>query len=133
VLSKYRTRVLVCEEHGIDLTARFLGDESAFTYVDPPYLGQGDDLYLNTLAWPDHQRLARLLAPTPRGWFLTYDADPRVIEELYAGLPVAEFQTSHTAATQHVGKEYAVFARSMRVASLDGLGSGDTRVVAVAS
>jgi len=127
-LSPYESRVTVCEEDGIGLIERFITDGRSFIYADPPYLTQGDDLYLDTLQWKDHQRLASLLRDAD-GWFLTYDADPRIANELYAGLRCAEFQTSHTAAVQHVGREYAVFARSLRVPSLTKLGSRNARFV----
>ncbi|MCP9491890.1 MAG: DNA adenine methylase [Solirubrobacteraceae bacterium MAG38_C4-C5] len=129
-LGRYRSRVVVCEDDGIDLIGRHLGDRSAFIYADPPYLMHGDDLYLDTLRWSDHERLAGLLREEDHGWFLTYDADPRVTDSLYGGLRCAQFQTSHTAAVQHVGSEYAVFARGLTVESLAGLGSGAAQFVA---
>lgn len=127
VLSRYASRVTVCEEDGVGLIERHLKERDCFIYADPPYLVQGDDLYLDTLRWTDHQRLAELLREADDGWMLTYDADPRIRDDLYAGLPCAEFQTSHTAARQHVGMEYAVFARRLIVPSLEGLGSAAAR------
>ena len=129
VLSRYASRVTVCDENGTDLIERVLKDRGCFIYADPPYLVQGDDLYLDTLDWTDHRRLARVLREGHTGWFLTYDADPRITEHLYAGLRCAEFRTSHTAATQRVGREYAVFARGLMVHSLDGLGSSGARYI----
>jgi DNA adenine methylase len=121
-LATYATRVTVLEEDGAEVVARYLGTPGVFIYADPPYLSQGDDLYLNTLRWGDHQRLANLLREA-KGWFLTYDADGRIVSELYAGLRCAVFRTSHTAAVQHVGQEYAIFSPHLRVPTLDGLGS----------
>ncbi len=129
-LARYSSRVVISEEDGIALIERHLAEPDSFIYADPPYLGQGDDLYLDTLTWADHQRLANLLTPAPQSWFLTYDADPRITGDLYRGLRCAIFETSHTAAQQHVGTEYAVFASDLIVASLDGLGSGEARYVA---
>jgi DNA adenine methylase len=127
-IAKYASRVTICEDDGIDLIGRSLSEEGAFVYADPPYLVHGDDLYLDTLRWEDHLRLADLLRAAD-GWLLTYDADPRITSDLYVGLRCAAFQTSHTAAVQHVGQEYAVFADSLRVPSLEGLGSGDAHFV----
>lgn len=122
VLARYASRVTVCEEDGIGLAKKFASDRDSFIYADPPYLKHGDDLYLDTLKWNDHMRLAKTLRNAD-GWLVTYDADPRIITQLYAGLRCAEFQTSHTAAVQHVGSEYAVFANSLRLPSLSRLGS----------
>lgn len=124
-LSAYASRVTVCEEDGVGLVGRYIGDRSSFVYADPPYLQKGDGLYLDTLEWSDHQRLAAELRGSS-GWFLTYDADARVPEELYCGMRYAAFDISHTARARHLGKEYAVFARDLVVPSLDGLGKSAT-------
>jgi DNA adenine methylase len=131
-LAIYASRVTICEEDGVAFLERHLGDDGLFVYADPPYLVQGDDLYLDTFSWSDHQRLAELLRGHYDGWFLTYDADPRVPGELYRGMRCAKFSTSHTAAVQHVGSEYAVFAHDLLVESLAWLGSESAEWLAVA-
>lgn len=122
VLSEYESRVFIREVDGIDLIKEYLGDSSSFIYADPPYLEKGDHLYLDTLDWSDHVRLAKLLQEGGQ-WLLTYDVDPRVTDDLYAGCRCAEFSMSHSAAIQHVGQEFAVFAPSLHISTLDGLGS----------
>lgn len=91
-------------------------------YVDPPYLKQGEDLYLANMIYRDHVALASTLKTLKSPWVLTYDRDERVPDELYTELPCASFSVSHTAAMQHVGSEYLVVPRRVRVASLDGFG-----------
>ncbi len=126
-LSAYGSRVTVSEADGIDLISEHLGEPESFIYADPPYLGKGDHLYLDTLDWEDHVRLARLLRQGG-SWFLTYDADPRITDDLYSDLRCAEFTMSHSAAVQHQGYEYAVFAPSLNVTTLEGLGGGDSAI-----
>lgn len=128
-LAVYSSRVTICEEDGVEVIDRHLEDGRSFIYADPPYLIQGDDLYLDALTWDDHVRLAGLLRDAESGWFLTYDADRRITEDLYRGLRCVEFSTAHTAAVQHIGKEYAVFARSLQIPSLGDLGSGAAQFV----
>jgi len=125
-LARYGSRVSVNELDGIDLIESHLEEAATFIYADPPYLGKGDHLYLDTLRWEDHVRLAGLLRQGGR-WLLTYDADPRVTDHLYHGLRCAEFSMSHSAAVQHVGQEYAVFAPSVDIADLSGLGAAGAR------
>jgi DNA adenine methylase len=120
-LSQYESRVFVTEADGVDLMAKYISDSKSFVYADPPYLQKGDDLYLDTLDWADHVRLSTLLHKGGQ-WLLTYDADPRVTDDLYAGFRCAEFTLSHSAAVQHVGREYAVFSEGLSVPGLDGLG-----------
>jgi DNA adenine methylase len=119
-LARYGSRVTVCEQDGIELIGTQIEEPRNFVYADPPYLQKGDHLYLDTLQWEDHVRLAELLRHGGR-WLLTYDADPRVTDELYEGLRCVEFSMSHSAAIQHTGKEYAVFSPALAVPSLAGL------------
>jgi DNA adenine methylase len=127
-LASYSSRVTICECDGVDLVESFRADNASFIYADPPYLTHGDDLYLDTLEWEDHMRLARVLRDAD-GWLVTYDADPRIATQLYPELRCAEFQTSHTAAVQHVGREYAVFSDSLRLPPLHNLGSHSAKLL----
>jgi DNA adenine methylase len=85
-----------------------------FVYVDPPYIAQGDELYMTEHTWKDHNRLAALLRRSPHPWVLTYDNGDR-IRDLYPDLRCARFNISHTAQTQKVGKELMFFSRGLRV------------------
>jgi DNA adenine methylase len=125
-LGRYRNRVTVYEEDGVQLVGRFLHKRS-FVYADPPYLVRGSDLYLDTLTWPDHVRLAALLCGSTSRWMVTYDNDPRV-PSLYPNQRRVAFSIAHTAATPHVGQELAVFGVSVRVDDFDGLGRNATLV-----
>jgi DNA adenine methylase len=127
-LSTYRNRVTISQRDGLALVRSHLRDDRSFIYLDPPYLTKGDALYLDTLKWADHERLARALRPASN-WIVTYDADPRVHRTLYRGLRCASFQIAHTAQHQHVGREFAVFAEGLRVPSLARLGRHGARYV----
>lgn len=110
-ISQYRERVVLYEQDGRDFikSLKSIGKD-VLVYVDPPYLIQGDELYLDSLSAKDHAELARLLQKCKLPWFLTYDAHERITKELYTGLRTLEFDISHTAQVQHVGIEYAVFS-----------------------
>lgn len=123
--ARYSTRVTICEDDGIAVTTRHLRAADTFVYADPPYIAKADGLYLDTLGPDDHKRLAATLRAADR-WLLTYDAHPEVLE-LYQGLRCAVFGIKHTAAVQHIGREYAVFPDSLVVPSLGRLGRGDAR------
>jgi DNA adenine methylase len=115
-IGSYRRRVELTE-----LDARhFLAGLSphrrdVLVYVDPPYLGQGDDLYLDRLSAEDHHDLATKLQRSKLKWFLTYDADDRVTNELYVNFRCAEFDIKHTAQLNHMGTEFVVFADTIAV------------------
>jgi len=122
-LATFRSKVSVSQLNGEDFLRKLDADRATtLFYVDPPYLKQGEDLYLANMTYRDHLDLARTLQRLKSPWVLTYDHDDRIPDELYAGLPCATFFVSHTAARQHIGKEYLVVPRSVRVDTLEGFG-----------
>jgi DNA adenine methylase len=130
-LSQYRQRVRITQ-----LDAREFLDElsasgsQALAYVDPPYLVQGDGLYMDSLSAGDHADLADHLRASSLPWLLTYDAHERVTTELYAGLRTVQFNIAHTAQVQHVGSEYAVFSDGLDLPAMDLIPRGQARWVA---
>jgi DNA adenine methylase len=123
ILGSYRDRVEIMQHDALELL-QGIDTKRVFLYVDPPYLTQGDELYLNTLSWEDHERLAKILRDRHRQWILTYDVDSRIPGMLYRDLRCAEFSIKHTAAIQQMGNEYAVFSPRLVVNSIDKLSRG---------
>ena len=95
--------------------------DNVFFYVDPPYIVQGEQLYLNSLTYQDHIELAEYLHGVSAPWILTYDVVDQVTDDLYKGLRVAEFDISHTAQKQHIGSEYIVYCENVKVPNLNML------------
>lgn len=131
-LGQYRRRVHVSEQDGQAFVRDLepLGQE-AFVYVDPPYLVQGEDLYLDSLGYEDHSELAEALRASQLPWMLTYDVSETITRDLYAGMRAAEFSIAHTAQTQHVGAEYVIFSDRLSVTDLDLLAEANARWLAV--
>uniref|UniRef100_A0AAU2A2X4 site-specific DNA-methyltransferase (adenine-specific) n=1 Tax=Streptomyces sp. NBC_00093 TaxID=2975649 RepID=A0AAU2A2X4_9ACTN len=128
-LGEYSNRVSLSELDARSFI-RQLEPKSAeiLLYVDPPYLVQGDRLYLDSLDQDDHKQLASLLKQTSLRWLLTYDADRRVTEELYKGLRCVEFNILHTAQIQRMGAEYAIFGNELILPEVTGIiGEGNFR------
>jgi len=131
-LGQYRRRVHVSEQDGRAFVRDLepLGQE-AFVYADPPYLVQGEDLYLDSLGYEDHSELAEALRTSRLPWMLTYDVSETITRDLYAGMRAAEFSIAHTAQTQHVGAEYVVFSDGLRVTDLDLLAGANAHWLAM--
>lgn len=122
-IAEYRQRVSICEMEGHDFVHHMQQyGRDAFLYVDPPYLQQGDELYLSRMLWANHVRLAESLKQSCCYWALTYDRDARVPSELYPDHRCAEFRIAHSAAKQHYGYEYLILSQSMRPVALAGFG-----------
>lgn len=129
-IGEYGPRIHVTQLDARDFIARLEREHpAALTYIDPPYLSQGEDLYYDSLASDDHATLAKQLRESPLRWLLTYDVDIRITRELYPKFRCAEFQIAHTAQKQHVGSEYAIFGRKTAVPDLEILRGGDAKWV----
>lgn len=130
-VGEYRNRVALTEMDARDfLRAMTEHDSDVLVYVDPPYLVQGERLYLDALSYQDHQELASDLKLSALPWFMTYDADDRIPHDLYQGLRCASFDISHTAATQHIGSEYAVFSNGLVVPDMEMIRGTTARWIA---
>lgn len=118
-IADLRHRIYLTEMEGLDFLdhLQHMGDD-VFVYADPPYLVQGEGLYLHAFDADDHVALAQTLADADYPWMLTYDDDPRITERLYAGGRCATFDIAHTAHHQHVGKEAVIYSDALNVPDL---------------
>lgn len=128
-LGKYTNRVTLSEMDARKFIKSLEHQsDDILLYVDPPYLVQGDRLYMDSLAEKDHQELSALLRETPLRWLLTYDADKRITEQLYKGFRCVEFSILHTAQIQRTGAEYAIFGNQLILPEVTGIiGEGNYR------
>lgn len=131
-IGKYRERVIPSQLDARDFLRQLsrFGQE-AFVYCDPPYLTQGDELYMDVLTSQDHNDLAVVLDSATFPWLVTYDAHRSVTEELYPSYRTVEFSIKHTAQKQHIGAEYAVFSRGLVVPEIDLLARANSRWMTV--
>ena len=110
-VARYADRIDVRQEDAnLLLDDEELQSDSVFLYVDPPYLSKSNGLYLDTLSWDGHQGLATKLNQRESNWLLTYDCDPKVVDELYPNRRYGDLSLRHAAAATHVGKEYVLIA-----------------------
>jgi len=119
-IADLRHRIYVTEYDALDFLA-VIKDIAAdvFVYADPPYLVQGEGLYLHAFDADAHLQLAKLLASADFPWILTYDDDPRITNLLYSGGRCATFDIAHTAHRQHVGTEAVIYSENLVVPDLE--------------
>lgn len=127
-------RLSVYEGDAVDYVRDLTGsgvEEEAFLFVDPPYLGVGNDLYAQGMTGAEHSALAEALLACPSRWVLTYDAHPDVLG-LYPGCTVVEFEIPHTANRQRIDTEYVVLSPNLTMPPVDAhpLGKGSWRLAA---
>jgi DNA adenine methylase len=111
-----------------DLPYSGIQDE-VFCFVDPPYIGVGNDLCAIGMDDDLHERLARALNRLTAPWLLTCDAHPQ-IPLLYPRSHVAEFDIPHTDGSSRVGTEYLVLGPIMRLPEANPLGKGTVQLLA---
>lgn len=90
-----------------------------FIYADPPYMVQGEGLYLHAFDEIAHLRLAEKLSVVDSPWLLTYDDDSRITDVLYEGGRCATFPIAHTAHKQHVGSEAVIFSKNLALPDME--------------
>lgn len=84
-----------------------------FIFLDPPYYGQGKNLYLNFYKDKDHSELAKLLQENQStNWLLTYDNCER-IKELYQDSRKAYFPMTYTLQNKKKDKEIMMISNSL--------------------
>lgn len=106
-------RITVLTRDGMSIVRHYIGDASAFIYIDPPYVEMGGSLYLNAFTHRDHSELARVLDQQPEGnWVVTYDPSD-LIRQLYRQHDVREYRLSYSA--HRTGKAHELFIASRPV------------------
>jgi DNA adenine methylase len=109
-IGKYKNRIKVQNEDGIDLTRSMIPNKSYFIYLDPPYVCKGSDLYLNYYKEDDHENLAELLNHNASSqWLLSYD-NVELIRNLYMERRQVEFDLVYHADKVKYGKELLILS-----------------------
>ncbi|WP_147681509.1 DNA adenine methylase [Actinomyces ruminicola] len=109
-------RIGVTQMDGIDFLRTLEGyEEDVLIYADPPYIEQGNNLYLHAFDADGHKALANTLLRAPYPWLLTYDDKKVIWADLYGAERCARFNIAHTAAIQHIGRETIVYGPGLNV------------------
>lgn len=112
-LSTLGSKVRVTQLDALDFLKTFEQRRDTLVYVDPPYIQQGEELYMQVFGEAQHQALADRLGTTKLPWVLTYDAHERVHTELYRDMRCAGYQIAHTAQNRGLGNETIVFSANL--------------------
>ncbi|MHC1791813.1 DNA adenine methylase [Solidesulfovibrio sp.] len=85
-----------------------------FLFLDPPYVGQGRHLYMNSYGPEHHTQLATWLKAHPElPWVLTYDDHP-LIRQLYTWARVTTVSLRYSAQVKRMATELLILPPWMR-------------------
>jgi DNA adenine methylase len=112
-----RVERIMASRHRIKLTCRDAGallstlkvPKNCLVYLDPPYVGAGKALYMNSYKEADHAALRDLVIKLKRTWVVSYDDVP-LIRRLYKGYRSRSVELLHTAREAKVGSEVLFFS-----------------------
>jgi len=92
-----------------------LGRKKAFVYLDPPYYGQGNKLYMNSYDDNGHKGMAKYLqSQMVLPWIMTYD-DTEFIKDIYSFCEQREFSLQYSAQKVRKGTELLIHPSIMSV------------------
>lgn len=112
----FRESITVENRDGTEVIKDYLGKHDYFLYIDPPYVEQGESLYLAFKDAEEHRKLAALLTDSPySNWLLSYDKTP-LITQLYSSMELRETTLYHSLNRKKHDKEYLIFHPELGVA-----------------
>jgi DNA adenine methylase len=85
-----------------------------FIYLDPPYVEQGKNLYLNALTEDDHITLKDEVSNLQNKWFITYD-NVELIKGIYKDYNKMEFVINYSVANKRKDTELAIYKEDLIV------------------
>ena len=82
---------------------------NSIIYLDPPYVRQGPNLYLNHLDEQDHRLLGYHVSLLKNKWFITYDNNP-LVHEIYQDYYSELFDINYSLARKRVEQEIFIYS-----------------------
>lgn len=85
---------------------------NAFIYLDPPYVNQGPNLYLNHFNESDHKELKTAVSNLNNKWLVTYD-NVNLINDIYSDYRRDLFEIKYSMAIKRTENEIAIYSNSL--------------------
>lgn len=118
-MAKYRDRIHVSNLDAMDFLRTRLPRGNArkrlLVYLDPPYVGKGGRLYMNSYLARDHVSLSKyLLSQRTLPWVMSYDDAP-LICELYDCLQLRHLPIRYSLQSKRTARELLIAPKHIRL------------------
>ncbi|MGO2840971.1 MAG: DNA adenine methylase [Corynebacterium variabile] len=96
------------------LVAEIVDRDKVFMFADPPYVGQGSNLYFNFFSEKQHRLLRDAISESGiENWILTYDDNP-LVREVWGGDEIKTISINYSANIRGRHSEILVNSESVR-------------------
>lgn len=135
-IGRNRDRIFVSCLDAIEFLKTWLpggmGRQSAFVYLDPPYVVKGQRLYLNAYEERDHSRLASYICQqNVLPWLMSYDDTP-VVRKLYSSKKLSNLTIDYKLHQKRSAQELIITPSQLATPSSCRIAGQDRQLVAIA-